>query len=87
VITESVSAVTIGVGAGPHVNGHNLNAYDILGLFDAFVPKFVEQYKQLAPEILDGFTAFAQAVRSGEYPRESQVFTGGENISQLYPTD
>ena len=87
VITESVSAVTIGVGAGPHVNGHNLNAYDILGLFDAFVPKFVKQYKQLAPEIVDGFTAFAQAVRSGEYPNKSQIFTGGENINQLYPVD
>lgn len=87
VITESVSAVTIGVGAGPHVNGHNLNAYDILGLFDAFVPKFVQQYKQLATEIQDGFTAFAQAVRSGEYPNASQIFTGGENITKLYPTD
>jgi 3-methyl-2-oxobutanoate hydroxymethyltransferase len=87
VITESVSAVTIGVGAGPHVDGHNLNAYDILGLFDAFVPKFVAQYKQLAPEIVDGFTAFTQGVRSGEYPNRSQTFTGGEDIGKLYPTD
>jgi len=87
VITESVSAVTIGVGAGPHVNGQNLNAYDILGLFDAFVPKFVEQYKQLAPEIVDGFTAFAQSVRRGDYPKKNQVFTGGETIQGLYPTD
>jgi 3-methyl-2-oxobutanoate hydroxymethyltransferase len=86
-ITESVSAVTIGVGAGPHVNGHNLNAYDMLGLFDAFVPKFVEQYKKLAPEIIDGFTAFARAVRSGDYPQQRHTFTGGEGISQLYPTD
>jgi 3-methyl-2-oxobutanoate hydroxymethyltransferase len=87
VITESVSAVTIGVGAGPHVNGHNLNAYDILGLFDAFVPKFVEQYKKLAPEILDGFTAFTQAVRNGEYPNANQMFTGGDAITELYPMD
>jgi 3-methyl-2-oxobutanoate hydroxymethyltransferase len=87
VITESVSAVTIGVGAGPHVNGHNLNAYDILGLFDAFVPKFVEQYKTLAPEIVDGFSAFTQDVRSGSYPKPSQVFTGGDTISQLYPAE
>ena len=87
VITESVSAVTIGVGAGQFVNGQNLNAYDILGLFDAFVPKFVEQYKRLAPEIIDGFTVFAQSVRRGDYPNENQVFTGGETIKGLYPTD
>jgi 3-methyl-2-oxobutanoate hydroxymethyltransferase len=87
VITESVSAVTIGVGAGPYVNGHNLNAYDILGLFDAFVPKFVEQYKKLAPEILDGFKAFTQAVRKGEYPTANRMFTGGDTITELYPID
>lgn len=87
VITESVSAVTIGVGAGPSVDGHNLNAYDILGLFDAFVPKFVQQYKKLAPEIVDGFSAFARDVKSGAYPSPGQVFTGGEAITGLYPTD
>jgi 3-methyl-2-oxobutanoate hydroxymethyltransferase len=87
VITETVSAITIGVGAGTHVNGHNLNAYDILGLFDAFVPKFVKQYKHLAPEIVDGFTTFTQSVRSGVYPSEDQIFTGGERITQRYPTE
>ena len=86
VITESVKATTIGVGAGAHVDGHNLNAYDILGLFDQFVPKFVKQYKQLAPEIVDGFTAFTNEIRSGEYPTKDHVFTGGDEISGLYPT-
>ncbi|WP_349770601.1 hypothetical protein [Acetomicrobium sp.] len=27
---------TIGVGAGPNCTGYNLNAYDILGIFDKF---------------------------------------------------
>lgn len=85
VITESVDAVTIGVGAGPHVNGHNLNGYDILGLFEKFVPKFVEQYKQLAPEIIDGFTSFTHAVRDGSYPEQRHCFTGGDEIASLYP--
>lgn len=85
VITESVDAVTIGVGAGPHVNGHNLNGYDILGLFEKFVPKFVEQYKQLAPDIIDGFTAFTNAVRDGNYPEPRHCFTGGDEITSLYP--
>ena len=86
VITESVKATTIGVGAGAHVDGHNLNAYDILGLFDKFVPKFVKQYKKLAPEIVEGFTAMTNEVRSGEYPAPEHVFTGGSEIAGLYPT-
>ena len=85
VITESVDAVTIGVGAGPHVNGQNLNAYDILGLFEKFVPKFVEQYKNLAPEIIDGFSTFTQSVRDGSYPQPDHCFTGGDEIAKLYP--
>lgn len=87
VITESVGAATIGCGAGPHVDGHNLNAYDILGLFEKFVPKFVKQYKALAPDIISGFNAFTDDVRSGSYPAPEHCFTGGDQIQQLYPMD
>jgi len=86
-ITESVRAATIGCGAGPYVDGHNLNGYDILGLFEKFVPKFVKQYKVLAPEIIEGFDAFTNDVRSGEYPASEYCFTGGDVIKELYPTD
>jgi len=87
VITESVGAVTIGCGAGPHVDGQNLNAYDILGLFEKFVPKFVKQYRSLAPEILSGFDSFTDDVRTGQYPTMDYCFSGGEKIRQLYPFD
>lgn len=87
VITESVGAATIGCGAGPHVDGHNLNGYDILGLFEKFVPKFVKQYKVLASEMIDGFNAFTDDVRTGVYPAPEYCFTGGDTIQQLYPTD
>ena len=86
-ITGSVRAVTIGCGAGPHVDGQNLNAYDILGLFEKFVPKFVKQYKVLAPDILSGFNTFTSEVRSGQYPAPEQCFTGGKEVRQLYPTE
>ena len=87
VITESIGATAIGCGAGPYVDGHNLNAYDILGLFEKFVPKFVKQYKALAPEIVSGFEDFTRDVRSGGYPAPEHCFTGGKKISQLFPTD
>jgi len=87
VITESVGATTIGCGAGPHVDGQNLNAYDILGLFEKFVPKFVRQYRTLAPEILSGFDAFTADVRSGKYPAPEHCFLGGRDIRALYPPD
>lgn len=84
-ITESIHAVTISTGSGPHADGFNLNGYDLLGLFDQFVPKFVEQYKHLAPEIIEGFTAFTNAVREKKYPAPKHMFTGSEEIDNLYP--
>ena len=84
-ITESVNAITISTGSGPHADGFNLNAYDLLGIFDQFVPKFVEQYKKLGPEIKDGFNAFTQAVRDKSYPAPQHVFKGSEEIQNLYP--
>jgi 3-methyl-2-oxobutanoate hydroxymethyltransferase len=87
VITESVQALTIGCGAGPHVDGQNLNAYDILGLFEAFVPRFVKQYRVLAPDIVSGFDAFTDEVRSGRYPTPDHCFTGGREIRELYPPE
>lgn len=86
-ITAAVGATTIGCGAGPHVDGQNLNGYDILGLFEKFVPKFVKQYKMLAPDVISGFEAFTEEVRSGAYPAPEHRFTGGKEIRELYPPD
>jgi 3-methyl-2-oxobutanoate hydroxymethyltransferase len=85
VITESVQATTIGCGAGPHTDGQNLNAYDLLGLFDRFVPKFVKQYKRLAQEITESFSALADEVRAGAFPGPEHTFTGGKEVSRLFP--
>ena len=85
VITNAVRSSTIGCGAGPHTDGQNINAYDLLGLFDRFVPRFVKQYRPLASEITGAFSALADHVRSGAFPDAAHSFTGGKEISRLYP--
>ena len=79
--------MTTGCSAGSHVVGQNLNAYNILGLFETFVPRFVKQYKSPAPDIISGFGTFTDEVRSGSYPAPEQCFTSGEEIRRLYPPD
>src|SRR5215470_12218386 len=37
-VTEELEIPTIGIGAGPRCDGQVLVSYDMLGLFDAFVP-------------------------------------------------
>ena len=68
-MTTRLEIPTIGIGAGPHCDGQVLVSYDVLGLFDTFVPSFVRQYARLG-EVIDGAAkAFASDVREGAYPQ------------------
>src|SRR5438552_2846813 len=66
-VTSRLKIPTIGIGAGPHCDGQVLVSYDMLGLFDTFVPKFVRQYAQLGELIFDAARSYADDVREGVY--------------------
>jgi 3-methyl-2-oxobutanoate hydroxymethyltransferase len=70
--TASVGIPTIGIGAGPHCDGQVLVSYDMLGLFDQFVPPFVRQYAQLADTVVTAGRAYVEDVRAGRYPQATQ---------------
>jgi 3-methyl-2-oxobutanoate hydroxymethyltransferase len=68
VVTSRLKIPTIGIGAGPHCDGQVLVSYDVLGLFDKFVPPFVKQYAQLGETILEAARSYANDVRQGIFP-------------------
>jgi 3-methyl-2-oxobutanoate hydroxymethyltransferase len=68
-VTSRLKIPTIGIGAGPHCDGQVLVSYDMLGLVETLVPKFVRQYAQLGESILSATRAFANDVRQGAYPQ------------------
>ncbi len=68
-VTSRLKIPTIGIGAGPHCDGQVLVSYDMLGLFDTFVPKFVRQYAQLGELIFDAARNYANDVREGVFPQ------------------
>jgi 3-methyl-2-oxobutanoate hydroxymethyltransferase len=81
-VTSRLKIPTIGIGAGPHCDGQVLVSYDVLGLFDAFVPSFVRQYARLRDLILSAAKDFASDVRQGAYPpaaaaRHNRIATQG----------
>jgi 3-methyl-2-oxobutanoate hydroxymethyltransferase len=73
-ITASVTVPTIGIGAGPQCDGQVLVIYDALGLNDAFQPRFLRRFADLAGETRTGMKAYADAVRAGEYPAAEHSF-------------
>jgi len=83
VITEAVSMPTVGIGAGPHCDGQVLVIQDLLGLFEKFIPTFVKQYVNLAPEIKAAVQGYISEVESGAFPGPEHSFASKENFHAL----
>ena len=73
-ITEQLSIPTIGIGAGPHCDGQVLVLYDLLGLFDEFVPKFVKPYAHLRADALQAIRRYKEEVEQGKFPSDSESY-------------
>jgi 3-methyl-2-oxobutanoate hydroxymethyltransferase len=73
-ITRSLSIPTIGIGAGIHCDGQVLVTPDMLGLFEAFKPKFVRKYADLAPAVRKAAGEFVQDVKNGTYPSKEESY-------------
>jgi 3-methyl-2-oxobutanoate hydroxymethyltransferase len=77
-VTSRLKIPTIGIGAGPHCDGQVMVSYDMLGLFDTFVPKFVRQYAQVGELILDAARNYANDVRECMYPQSAAARRNGD---------
>ena len=73
-ITQSLSIPTIGIGAGPYCDGQVLVLYDLLGLFDDFVPKFVKPYAYLKADALQALRRFKEEVECEKFPTDSESY-------------
>ena len=73
-MTQAVSIPTIGIGAGPHCDGQVLVLYDLLGLFDEFVPKFVKPYAHLKADALQALRRFKEEVECQKFPTDQESY-------------
>ena len=73
-ITEALSVPTIGIGAGHGCDGQVLVLYDLLGLFDDFVPKFVKPYAHLKADALQALRRYKEEVECGKFPTDAESY-------------
>jgi len=73
-ITTLLEIPVYGIGAGKYTDGQVLINGDMLGYFDAFVPKFVKKYANLAEIITGAFREYAEEVRSGKFPGPEHAY-------------
>jgi len=79
-ITKQIDIPTIGIGASAECDGQILVLEDMLGLSPR-VPKFVKRYAELADGIAGAVRAYAQDVRSRNFPGKEHVYAmRGEHV-------
>jgi 3-methyl-2-oxobutanoate hydroxymethyltransferase len=73
-ITAALRIPTIGIGAGPACDGQILVLQDLLGLNPAFRPRFARPFLDGAALIAAALTEYDNAVKSADFPNESESF-------------
>ena len=62
-ITNAVSPVTIGIGAGSGTDGQVLVMHDLLGLHNKKIPPFAQKFANLFEEGIAGFRSYLKMVK------------------------
>ena len=74
VIHERLNIPVYGIGGGPHTDGELIIVSDLLGIFEAFKPKFVKRYAELAPIMKQAFADYSSEVKEGVFPGPEHVY-------------
>ncbi|WP_421977969.1 3-methyl-2-oxobutanoate hydroxymethyltransferase [Roseivirga seohaensis] len=73
-VSEEINIPTIGIGAGPHVDGQVLVIHDMLGITTEFKPRFLRQYADLSTTIKDAVTNYVKDVKAKDFPNEKESY-------------
>jgi 3-methyl-2-oxobutanoate hydroxymethyltransferase len=71
-IWESLEIPVLSIGAGPHCDGQLLIVSDLIGQFQAFTPKFVKKYCNVAQVITDAMAEYVKEVKDVSFPDEDK---------------
>ncbi|KYG79197.1 3-methyl-2-oxobutanoate hydroxymethyltransferase [Roseivirga seohaensis] len=73
-VSEEINIPTIGIGAGPHVDGQVLVIHDMLGITTEFKPRFLRQYADLGTTIKDAVTNYVKDVKAKDFPNDKESY-------------
>lgn len=73
-VTTSIKVPTIGIGAGPLVDGQVLVLHDMLGINQDFSPRFLRRYHNLHDEMIKAFVSYIDDVKSQDFPNSKEQY-------------
>ncbi|MBB64853.1 MAG: 3-methyl-2-oxobutanoate hydroxymethyltransferase [Waddliaceae bacterium] len=74
-VSESLDIPTIGIGAGPHVDGQVLVLQDMLGMQEGFKPKYLRTFMDGFQMISKAVNEYHEAVQNKSYPQELESYS------------
>jgi len=87
-LTQKLTIPVYSIGAGP-ADGQLIISGDMLGKFQAFTPKFVKKYANVAQIETKAFSEYVKDVREEKFPTEEHVYNALDNdeaFSELFKT-
>ena len=73
-IARKLSIPVLSIGAGPYCDGQLLIVSDLIGQFQAFTPKFVKKYCNVAEIITNAMRAYIDDVKAGRFPADEHCY-------------
>jgi len=74
IIRDDLKIPVYSIGAGIDADGQLMICSDVLGVFQAFTPKFVKKYENIADRTIKAFTEYANDVRNREFPKPEHTY-------------
>jgi len=79
-ITKRLHIPTIGIGAGVGCDGQVQVFHDLLGLFDAFLPKHTRRYAEIGTQMQAALVEYREDVQARRFPGDVNSFSIAEEI-------
>lgn len=73
-ITRKLEIPVLSIGAGPDADGQLLIVADMIGQFQAFTPKFVKKYCNVADTITQAMKTYCEEIRTGKFPSDDHCY-------------
>lgn len=73
-IAKKLAIPVLSIGAGPHCDGQLLIVSDLIGQFQAFTPKFVKKYANVAQVVTDAMRAYVKDVKDEAFPTDEYCY-------------
>ncbi len=73
-IAATLEIPVYSIGAGLHCDGQLLIVSDLIGQFQAFTPKFVKKYCNVAEIITEAMKDYCREVREGRFPTDDHCY-------------